>query len=39
VKPGKQQVFTACELYAVAKGEEKLVATGETVLLVVEGQA
>jgi uncharacterized protein (TIGR00369 family) len=36
VKPGKTQVFTACELYAVAKGEEKLVATGETLLLVVE---
>ncbi len=32
VKPGKTQVFTACELYAVHKGEEKLVATGETLL-------
>lgn len=38
VKPGKTQVFTACELYALANGEEKLVATGETLLLVVEGQ-
>lgn len=32
VKPGKTQVFTACELYAVRNGEEKLVATGETLL-------
>ena len=32
VKPGKTQVFTACELFAVAGGEEKLVATGETLL-------
>jgi uncharacterized protein (TIGR00369 family) len=35
VKPGKTQVFTACELYAVADGSEKLVATGETLLIVV----
>ena len=34
VKPGKQQVFTACELFAVHDGVEKLVATGETILLV-----
>lgn len=32
VKPGRTQVFTACELYAVADGAEKLVATGETLL-------
>ena len=32
VKPGKTQVFTACELYAVQNGDEKLVATGETLL-------
>lgn len=32
VKPGKTQVFTSCELYAVQGGEEKLVATGETLL-------
>ena len=32
VKPGKTQVFTACELYAVQNGAEKLVATGETLL-------
>jgi uncharacterized protein (TIGR00369 family) len=34
VKPGKSQVFTSCELYAQAGGSEKLVATGETLLLV-----
>ena len=39
VKPGRQQVFTACELFAVVDGAEKLVATGETVLLVVVGGA
>ena len=33
VKPGKTQVFTACELFAVSAGEEKLVATGETLLV------
>jgi uncharacterized protein (TIGR00369 family) len=33
VKPGKTQVFAACELYAQAEGAEKLVATGETLLL------
>jgi uncharacterized protein (TIGR00369 family) len=32
VKPGRTQVFTACDLYAVSEGEEKLVATGETLL-------
>jgi len=35
VKPGKTQVFTACELFAQAGGSEKLVATGETLLVVV----
>lgn len=35
VKPGKSQVFTACELYALSAGQEKLVATGETLLMVV----
>ena len=34
VKPGKSQVFTSCRLYAIASGEEKLVATGETLLVV-----
>lgn len=38
VKPGKSQVFTACELYAHAGGSEKLVATGETLLSVVAGE-
>ena len=32
VKPGKTQVFTRCELFAVQGGEERLVATGETLL-------
>lgn len=35
VKSGKSQVFTSCELFAQADGTEKLVATGETLLLVV----
>ena len=39
VKPGKSLVFTACELFAESKGQEKLVATGETLLSVVSGQA
>jgi uncharacterized protein (TIGR00369 family) len=39
IKPGKSQVFTACELYAVVAGEEKLVATGETLLSVVKSEA
>lgn len=34
VKPGKTQVFTACELFAVNGEGEKLVATGETLLTV-----
>jgi acyl-coenzyme A thioesterase PaaI-like protein len=37
VKPGRTQVFTACELFAHSAGEDKLVATGETLLLVVAG--
>lgn len=32
VRAGKMQIFTACELYAVAQGAEKLVATGEALL-------
>ena len=35
VKPGKSQVFTSCELYAESQDGEKLVATGETLLVVV----
>lgn len=35
VKSGKTQVFTACELFAEAAGSEKLVATGETILVAV----
>ncbi|HRO59252.1 MAG TPA: PaaI family thioesterase [Burkholderiaceae bacterium] len=34
VKPGRTQIFTASELYAQADGAEKLVATGETLLVV-----
>jgi uncharacterized protein (TIGR00369 family) len=37
VKPGKTQVFTACELFGMSGGEEKLVATGETLLVVAAG--
>lgn len=37
IKPGKSQVFTACELFAQTGGTEKLVATGETLLSVVAG--
>jgi uncharacterized protein (TIGR00369 family) len=39
VKPGKTQVFTSCELFALANGSEKLVATGETLLIVVTAEA
>lgn len=41
IKAGKSQVFTSCELFALSNGEEKLVATGETLLSVVshDGQA
>ena len=35
VKPGKTQVFTACDLFAHSRGEERLVATGETLLVVI----
>ena len=35
VKPGRSQVFTACELSVIANGKESLVATGETLLTVV----
>lgn len=37
VKPGQSQFFTRCELYALSAGRETLVATGETLLLVVAG--
>jgi uncharacterized protein (TIGR00369 family) len=39
VKPGRSQVFTSCELFARSAGEEKLVATGETLLVVVGADA
>lgn len=36
VKPGKTQIFTSCDLFAVDAGEEKLVANGQTLLTVVQ---
>jgi uncharacterized protein (TIGR00369 family) len=39
IKPGRTQVFTHCELYALAAGAEKLVATGETLLVPVAASA
>ena len=39
VKPGRSQVFTACELFALSGSQEKLVATGETLLTVVKVDA
>jgi uncharacterized protein (TIGR00369 family) len=37
VKPGRTQVFTRCELYAVKDNQEVLVATGETLLVPMPG--
>lgn len=36
VKPGRQQIFTTAELYATQDGEEKLVATGDTLLVPIQ---
>lgn len=36
VKAGRTQVFTTCELFGVRGGDETLVATGETLLTVVQ---
>ncbi|WP_339843131.1 PaaI family thioesterase [uncultured Halopseudomonas sp.] len=36
LKPGRQQIFTTAELYATDGGEEKLVATGDTLLVPVQ---
>jgi len=36
VKPGKSQIFTSCDLFAVDAGVEKLVANGQTLLAVVQ---
>lgn len=36
VKAGRTQVFTTCELFSVDAGQEKLVATGETILVPVK---
>lgn len=35
IRPGRTQVFTACDLFAVKDGVEKLVANGQTILTVV----
>lgn len=35
---GSNNVFTACDLYAQTGLEEKLVATGDTLLMVVKGE-
>jgi uncharacterized protein (TIGR00369 family) len=34
IKPGRLQIFTRCDLYAVSGSEEKLVANGDTMLCV-----
>lgn len=39
VKPGRTQVFTACELFALTPEGERLVATGETLLTPVQDAA
>ncbi|MGE5617617.1 MAG: PaaI family thioesterase [Candidatus Woesearchaeota archaeon] len=39
VKPGKQQVFTSCQLFAQSAAGEVMVATGETLLSVVAQRA
>lgn len=39
VKPGRIQVFTACDLFACQGGQEKRGATGETLVTVTDGQA
>lgn len=36
VKPGRQQVFTTAELYATNEGAERIVATGDTLLVPVQ---
>lgn len=36
VRAGKTQVFTSCQLFAYTANEEKLVATGETLLTIIK---
>lgn len=38
IKPGRRQVFTTAELFAVNNGTKKLVATGDAILVPVESQ-
>lgn len=35
IRAGKTQIFTACQMFASSSNEEKLVATGEAILCVV----
>lgn len=39
VKAGQRQIFTSAELFAEKNGERKLVASGETILMTVSGDA
>lgn len=39
IKPGRKQVFTTTELFAIKGGAEKLVATGDAILVPVESQS
>jgi uncharacterized protein (TIGR00369 family) len=39
VKPGKTQIFTTCELFAITGEKETLVANGETILVPVAATA
>lgn len=39
IKPGRTEIFTACELDAQADGAQKLVATGETLLVPVASRS
>jgi len=39
IKPGKSQYFTAGELFSIDKGDSRLVATGETLLTVVQASS
>ncbi len=38
IKPGRRQIFTATELFAIKDGVEKLVATGDAILVPMESQ-
>lgn len=38
IKPGRRQVFTAAELFTINDGKEKLVATGDAILVPTQTQ-